>query len=645
MRIVIVLVFFSISFSVKGNDIDYKQLKSEFPEADYVVLEKEIKLSYFINPVDSNLYAKSKHNISVLVLNDNCEDLERILLSYNSFTELNVLSARYFILDSANESHLVENIKVKALKPRDYYVDGVLYGDLKVKEISSLSKLKERVLIKYSYEYIYKDTRFLNIFQIQELNENINDFKLEIEIPDYVKVNFYPFNFNDTSKILDLTTDGIRKITYKTQKILEKKTNKYSPPSDYYLPGFIVTTCSYTYNGSTINILNSTQELYNWYNNLIEQLKPDRNKIKQLADEIVKDKNTPEEKTEAIFKWVQKNVHYIAFEDGMVGFKPDEADMVMKRKYGDCKGMANLLVELLKAEDIAAYHTWIGTRHLSYPLYTNSLAVFNHMICAVYLNNSIYYLDATNKAGSWNKIPSYLHGKDALIGKGKDFEVKRIPFENADINTREFNISCKFSNDFRILKANLNFNLTGEEASAIFYLKEFSSLQDRDDIESNFLKYFIKSFVSDSQKINFLKYSPENIEIVSFGELQGASVFDGKKIYLFLDQIPLFNISQLDIETPVYFENKKKIVVRYKILLPEKVKIVDLPDSKSISTSDNCIKCDFTYSNDANELIFTKTIIIDTLLLEMKNSISWKKVLDDLLMQETRPIKLSVVGT
>ena len=41
-------------------------------------------------------------------------------------------------------------------------------------------------------------------------------------------------------------------------------------------------------------------------------------------------------------------VRYIAYEDGYSGYIPTSAQTVLANKYGDCKGMANPLTEMLK---------------------------------------------------------------------------------------------------------------------------------------------------------------------------------------------------------------------------------------------------------------------------------------------------------
>jgi len=86
--------------------------------------------------------------------------------------------------------------------------------------------------------------------------------------------------------------------------------------------------------------------------------------LKPNVDEQVRGKTTELEKARSIFYWVQDNIRYIAFEDGYAGFVPQTVQDVFKNKYGDCKGMANLVTEMLKLAGLVVHMTWIGTKHL-----------------------------------------------------------------------------------------------------------------------------------------------------------------------------------------------------------------------------------------------------------------------------------------
>lgn len=75
---------------------------------------------------------------------------------------------------------------------------------------------------------------------------------------------------------------------------------------------------------------------------------------------------SPRQQATIIYRWVQQRIHYVAFEDGMNGLVPAAASEVCRTRYGDCKGMSNLLHTLLRARGLDAHLSWVGTRMLPY---------------------------------------------------------------------------------------------------------------------------------------------------------------------------------------------------------------------------------------------------------------------------------------
>src|SRR4029077_16419837 len=135
------------------------------------------------------------------------------------------------------------------------------------------------------------------------------------------------------------------------------------------------------------------------------------------------------------------------FEDGIMGFKPDAAQNVLKNKYGDCKGKANLLKEMLKLAGFDARLTWIGTSDLPYDYSLPSLAVDNHMICTVILNGKKYLLDGTENFIAINDYAQRIQGKQVLIEDGKNFIIDRVPDFSAERNKVKKVTTITYDND------------------------------------------------------------------------------------------------------------------------------------------------------------------------------------------------------
>ncbi len=90
-----------------------------------------------------------------------------------------------------------------------------------------------------------------------------------------------------------------------------------APGPTYVYPHLLILAKSYTKKGETKTIFDSTQDLYNWYKSLVNSLENDNTDIKSKVVELTEDANTDEEKIKNIYYWVQDNIRYIAFEDGI----------------------------------------------------------------------------------------------------------------------------------------------------------------------------------------------------------------------------------------------------------------------------------------------------------------------------------------
>ncbi len=139
--------------------------------------------------------------------------------------------------------------------------------------------------------------------------------------------------------------------------------------------------------------------------------------LKQQVTSLTNGKKSDEEKIKAIYYWVQDNIRYIAYEDGFSGYVPAKAQDVFAEKYGDCKGMANLLTENAEDRRLWCTLTWIGTRHIPYDHSVPVMCVDNHAITTLYFKGKEYFLDGTEKYAPFGEDAFRIQGKSALIGK------------------------------------------------------------------------------------------------------------------------------------------------------------------------------------------------------------------------------------
>jgi len=213
---------------------------------------------------------------------------------------------------------------------------------------------------------------------------------MKIEIKEY---NFEGFDIKKTTTYS--AKDDADIIKYSIRNLPERKSDRNLPGPSYIFPHLLVLCKSADINGQSFTYFSTVADQYAWYKKITGLMKNDPSVIKQKAQEITAHCTDDLQKIKAVLYWVHNNIRYVAFEDGIAGFKPDEAQNVLNKKYGDCKGMANLTKELLKSLGFDARLTWIGTNHIAYDYSTPSLCVDNHMICCLNYKGQRYFLDGT----------------------------------------------------------------------------------------------------------------------------------------------------------------------------------------------------------------------------------------------------------
>ena len=121
------------------------------------------------------------------------------------------------------------------------------------------------------------------------------------------------------------------------------------------------------------------------------------------------------EKIHRTYAYVQQNIRYIAFENGLAGHRPDRPAAVLRKRYGDCKGMALLLRTLLKAQGFDARMAYIGTADIaSSPDEVPTLAAINPAFCLLFHQGKRYCLDAPYRYLPPEDIPQGIQGRKAL---------------------------------------------------------------------------------------------------------------------------------------------------------------------------------------------------------------------------------------
>jgi hypothetical protein len=407
----------------------YKEYISENKKADSLAkIEKAKKSKSKTKPEltehpipDGQVFMTSTYEYEYKTIRDFVE--EPIVLHYNSMVSVGKFYAK------------IDN-NTANLKKRDESNDGYMYfkTDSRYK-IYDLNLPIRGTEVSYEYTEECRDAKFNSVMYVAD--DHFTQKKIiKIALHDYLKFEIIEKNFEGLiytkDTVLEYPKTGANKekikylvYTFKRLKGFQNYESDRGPSYNYPMLYFQFKSASK--NGRTHQILNNTDDLYRWYRLVSSNLTNDTSVFAQFTKNLVKNKKTDEDKIKTVFYWIQDNIRYIAFEDGIAGFRPDECADVFRKRYGDCKGMANLTKNMLKVLGYDARMVWIGTKHQNFSYDQPGMPVDNHAICAVKLNGKFVFLDGTENYIAMYDYANRIQGRKCIVENGENYSIETIP--------------------------------------------------------------------------------------------------------------------------------------------------------------------------------------------------------------------------
>lgn len=533
-------------------------------------------------------------------------------IHFDSFTEIKDIEA--FTQIPSNNS----KIKVEHFETKDEFGGGVFFSDQQTINFVFPAVSKDAITT-LKYKENIKDPHFLGSFRFGTYVPTKEAF-YTVEVPSNVELGYKTFNLENIDISFEKKENKETTVyTWKANNIGDFRKQENSLSVLKYIPHIIVYIKNYEIENVKKPVLNDVKDLYTWYTSLINQIdKSDHTEIFSIATDLVKNLNSDKEKAKAIFNWVQSNITYVAFEDGLGGFVPRDASSVCSKRYGDCKDMANLLYEMLNHVGIEAYHTWIGTRDRPYSYYeVPTPIVDNHMITAAIIDGETIFLDATDSYVPYGMPSAFTQSKEALIGiSPDDFKIIKVP-----VQPKEKNISLvktTITLDDNVIHASEKRTLTGYEM--VDFVRDAKYKKDeKSDEEYLNTKFKIGNNKTTYKNIEFGELSTLNDEysITYDLEINNYAKKIGSKVFLNLNLEKPLSTDLLLVENQRFGKKvNHQFIKRYEttFIIPDGYKISSVP--KNISNKLENYGFSFEFTQKGNSLQAHKEIYINTLAIE-----------------------------
>lgn len=171
-------------------------------------------------------------------------------------------------------------------------------------------------------------------------------------------------------------------------------------------------------------------ELYRYLYSYIPTVDQGAQTVGECAATAASGCTTDMAKIKAVYDYVHQTIHYVAVVHGELGHRPDMASEVLRKRFGDCKGTAILLRDMLRSLSFDARLVWIGTTDSNADWTEEpNISSGNHMIAAVMLpGDSILYLDGTSRYSTPENPPDFICGREAMIENGpKSCLIRYVP--------------------------------------------------------------------------------------------------------------------------------------------------------------------------------------------------------------------------
>lgn len=376
-----------------------------------------------LDKMEVTIEARDKMKVTsrriVTVLNKDGNRHVHGYLGYEKNDKVNTLEA---IVYNGNGNEIT-TFKKKDFLDVSAVSGGTLYSDSRVMYFQ-YTPISYPYTVEVIKEYTTPNTAFLPRWSFVD-GYGVSTEKSEFSIQFYEGSSFRKkeTNFDGYAITLEETPNTLH---YTGEQIAAIKYEQMSPNFYDIVP--VVKVALEEFHLEGVNGSAKTwKDLGQWmYNDLIKSQGAIPPATIEKVKGLVANLSTPEEKIKAVYQYVQSNTRYISVQLGIGGWMPISASEVDKVKYGDCKGLTNYTMALLKAVGIPSYYTVVyGGREIRDldPEFPSMQG--NHVFLNIPLENNEMWLECTSQLTPANFISEFTDNRMVLLVKPDGGEMVR----------------------------------------------------------------------------------------------------------------------------------------------------------------------------------------------------------------------------
>jgi len=611
-----------LSISIFGqyeSEINVSELKGLieiFPEEEAILHSSTIDYTFKKNLNYRQLEVIEKTNNTYIALKANAKILASTF--YDSYSELN--NHRFISPYSNSNEHFQ--------RCGNYEVDGIFYHDAKVCNFfMEIVKPGGQMILKTTKTFL--DPRYFTHVFLGD-SYSVAERIVRFHVPPFVKMEIVAKNFSgfniERKEYVDKRGKG-KVIEYKAINLPASLGMENLPGPSCVFPHLLIMVKGFSIGYDTVNVIRDNNDLYKWYKSLIDDpvISPE---LKTQTEALSKNKLSDSAKIASIYNWVQSNIRYIAFEDGIAALKPKSPIEVFSSKYGDCKGMANLVKAMLVNAGFDARLCWIGTSHVCYGRDTPSVMVDNHMICAVKLNGQFVFLDPTVNYTLLGEIHEGIQGKSAIVEDGDGYLIVQVPTILPEDNFMYVNNEIFLTRDTMIVEGSIM--LGGVQK---YSFQDFlNNLQSPD--KKKMIRYFITQ-TDNNYTVNGFDHTAsdsivEKFEIGYNMVLENNVIDLGDELLVDLHLYKGFKNATIDSTRSYAYSFGSRLQNKHRTLMkiPEGFYVKSTPSPINIDVDNYKITANYELTDST--IIYNKEILIREETMEIEEFDEWNSTVQKL---------------
>ncbi len=361
----------------------------------------------------------------ITILNEQGEEYGYFNETYDKFRELKDFSG------------VIKNMSgtvVKKIGKKDL-ISSSLSEHLSTDDYSMFYEYKNPTY-PYTIEYTYQEKWKNGILYYPPfipINGSLLSLKqasYKIELPTGMNLRYYS-NYSCNIKDETVGNKHIYSLSLENMKAIDRE--PYAPPFREIIPKVLLMPNDFCYD-STCGNLSNWENHGKWISSLLtgKDILPADFVIK--IKDLTKNAKNDREKVAILYQYLQNNTRYVSIQLGIGGYQPIDATSVSKSGFGDCKGLTNLMMAMLKAVDIPSNYSIVSMREKDILPDFPNFNQFDHVILLVPFKNDSIWLECTSQKLPFGYIHDKIAGHNSLIITNEGGKMCRLPEYKDDQN-------------------------------------------------------------------------------------------------------------------------------------------------------------------------------------------------------------------